>query len=165
MRFPVLETENLFLRKPLPQDFPAQAPGARAWFGVTQTLAHWDTNGYGPFALICKDTDLCLGLAGPWNPANWPEAELVWNLWHANEKPEIAREGVAAAHGFARKTLHWNACVTYLGFANRAGIALAETLGATRDRFAKTPIGRDCLVYRHGTTSGTGTDAGGLRAA
>jgi RimJ/RimL family protein N-acetyltransferase len=150
MRYPVLETENLFLRKPLPQDFPAQTPGARNWYGVTQTLGHWDAQGYGPFALICKDTDLCLGLVGPWNPADHPEAELVWNLWDNRTKSAIAREAIAEAYGFARRTLGWNACVSYLGFANRTGIALAEALGATRDRFADTPLGRDCLVYRHG---------------
>lgn len=149
MRYPVLETDNLFLRKPLPRDFPAQAPGTRDWFGVTQTLAHWDSHGFGPFALICKDTDLCLGLVGPWRPADWPEAELVWHLWDPRTKSDIAREAVAEAYGFARRTLGWDACVTYLGFANRSGIALAETLGATRDRFADTPLGRDCLVYRH----------------
>lgn len=150
MRYPVLETENLFLRKPLPQDFPAQIPGARNWFGVTQTLDHWDAQGFGPFALICKDTDLCLGLVGPWNPTDHPEAELVWNLWDQRTKSEIAREAIAEAYGFARRTLGWGVCVTYLAFANRAGIALAETLGATRDKFADTPLGRDCLVYRHG---------------
>lgn len=154
MRYPVLETENLFLRKPLPQDFPAQAPGVRNWYGVTQTLGHWDAQSFGPFALICKDTDLCLGLVGPWNPTDWPEAELVWQLWDERTKTEIAREAIAAAYAFARRTLGWNACVTYLGFANRTGIALAETLGATRDRFADTPVGRDCLVYRHGTQNG-----------
>ncbi len=149
MRYPVLETRNLFLRKPMTQDFPAQIPGASNWYGVTETFAHWDHHGFGPFALICKDTDLCLGLVGPWHPEDWPEAELVWHLWDARTKSEIAREAITEAYGFARRTLGWDACVSYLGFANRTGIALAEKLGATRDRFADTPLGRDCLVYRH----------------
>ncbi len=153
MRYPVLETEQLFLRKPLPQDFPAQRPGMSDWHGVCQTLIHWDSKAFGPFAMICKNTDLCLGLAGPWNRADWPEAELVWQIWDPTTKAELAREAVTEAFRFARGTLGWNACVTYLGFGNRAGIALAETLGATRDRFADTPLGRDCFVYRHGMPS------------
>lgn len=150
MRYPVLETPHLFLRKPLPQDFPQQRPGARAWYNVAQTLDHWDTHGFGPFAAICKDTDLCLGLVGPWHPTNWPEAELVWHLWDARTKTDLAREAVAEARGFARSTLGWQACVSYLSFANRAGIAVAEALGASRDRFADTPLGRECFVYRFG---------------
>ena len=71
-------------------------------------------------------------------------------MWEQRTKAEIAREAIVEAYGFARRTLGWDACVTYLGFANRAGIALAETIGAKRDRFADTPVGRDCLVYRHG---------------
>lgn len=160
MRYPVLETENLFLRKPLPQDFPAQTPGARDWHGVASVLDHWDARGFGPFALICKNTDLCLGLAGPWSPLDWPEAELVWHLWDRRTTDALVTEAAREAQGFARSTLGWDIYVSYVAFANRAGQTLAETLGAVRDRFAETPVGRDCLVYRHGVADrGHGTGA------
>jgi len=148
MRYPVLETDNLFLRKPLPQDFPSQRPGTSGWQGLVPVLGHWDTHGFGPFALICKNTDLCLGLAGPYAPAGWPEGELVCHFWDSGRDGDFAREATLATREFAAGHLGWRGCVSYVGFANRAAIALAEALGAVRDRFAETPTGRDCFVYR-----------------
>lgn len=156
MRYPVLETPHLFLRKPTLGDLLAAEGVLPRWAATAGLLHHWDAQGHGPFAVLCKRTARVLGLAGPWSPEGWPEPELVWHLW--TDADTRTTEAARAARGFVQTGLGWVTCVSYLGFSDRAGIATAAALGATRDRFADTPAGRDCLVYRH-------LDTGVLRRA
>jgi RimJ/RimL family protein N-acetyltransferase len=52
------------------------------------------------------------------------------------------------AHAF--RDLGWTTAVSYIDPDNARSIALAERLGAVRDRGARQPVfDKPCLVYRH----------------
>lgn len=164
---PVLETDRLILRAPGPQDWlPFRAflanprstfirggearDDAQAWRAFCHVTGSWVARGYGSFIITLKGDDLALGLTGPWHPIDWPERELGWTLWSdAAEGQGIAREAAFAARAHAFRDLGWDTAVSYIDPANARSIALAERLGATRDRDAAWPGEKPLLVYRH----------------
>lgn len=164
---PMLETERLILRAPLPQDYPAWEPfflsprgtfigggpghdAGRAWRAFASIIGHWAIRGCGPFVLSRRADGAPLGACGPWFPELWPEREIGWTLWDpANEGRGIMAEaaGAVIAHAFA--DLGWNTAVSYIDPKNARSIALAERLGAAPDPDAVVPDEDDTLVYRH----------------
>ncbi len=163
---PVLETERLILRAPQGSDFDgwtAFATSERsrfiggphdravAWRAWGHVIGHWAMRGYGMFVLADRTApDAPLGMAGPWYPEGWPEREVGWTLWtDGAEGKGLAREAAKAALCYVFDTLGWDTAVSYIRPENARSIALAERLGARRDRGASCPDGKSCLVYRH----------------
>ena len=163
---PVIETERLILRAPGPQDWPAwrafmasdQARFIRtgtpndadAWRAFGHFIGHWILRGFGMFVFAPKKQDSAIGMAGPWHPEGWPEGEIAWALWSAqDEGMGYAIEAVQAARGYAYDILGWPTAVSYIDPANARSVALAERLDATRDLRAAHPGDTPCAVYRH----------------
>jgi RimJ/RimL family protein N-acetyltransferase len=161
-----LETDRLILRAPRGDDFEAWAAFATsdrarhiggphdravAWRAWGHVIGHWAMRGYGMFVLADKSApDSPLGMAGAWYPEGWPERELGWTLWSDRaEGRGFAREATEASRAHAFGTLGWTTAVSYIHPANSRSVALAERLGAVRDRDALCPDGKDCFVYRH----------------
>src|SRR5213080_3840828 len=69
------------------------------WRVVATFLGHWTMRGYGPFAVQERSSGAFVGHIGPWDPAGWPDLELVWTIdrqwWGRGFAPEAAR---AARH-------------------------------------------------------------------
>jgi RimJ/RimL family protein N-acetyltransferase len=165
---PVLETERLTLRAPQGSDWPhwhsfmhsdrarfigggaGQKP-ADLWRAFGHVIGHWAMRDYGMFVFSFKGDDTPLGLAGPWCPEGWPEREIGWAAWSAAvEGKGLVAEAARAARRHAFGTLGWDTAVSYIDPDNARSIALAERLGATRDRTARMPHwDKPCLVYRH----------------
>lgn len=166
---PVLETERLVLRAPAARDWehwrdffmsersrwirsgapePEEALAWRAWAGV---IGHWVMRGWGSFVITTHDSDRGLGMTGPWAPINWPEYEIGWTMWSAeNEGKGLMAEAAAAARDHAFRTLGWKTAVSYIAPANTRSRALAERLGAVIDpNAAPFPGDAEALVYRH----------------
>lgn len=160
-----LETDRLTLRRPKPLDLDAftafvanersiyvrrdEKPGT-AFRGFAHILGHWTIRGFGLYAFTLKDDDVCMGWAGPFFPAGWPEHEFGWHVWDAeNEGKGYVREAVEAARAACFQHMGWSSAVSYINPANARSIALAERLGAVRDDTAATPDDDPCLVYRH----------------
>lgn len=171
-----LQTERLILRRLAPRDADgyiafcrsrrarfAGGPrsAAAAWREFAGELGHWDLRGYGMFAVTERGgDDTCLGLVGPWYPADWPEREVGWLIWAGAEGKGYAAEAARAclAHVFGR--LGWETAVSYIDEGNTRSIALAERLGASRDDAAPTPSAcADTLVFRHARAAWTGEAA------
>lgn len=177
---PVLETDRLVLRAPGPQDWPAWRAmigserasfiggpvwDGKAWRAFGHIIGHWVMRGYGSFVFTRRGDDLALGMTGPWYPAGWPEQELGWSVWHSDiEGQGLAFEAAAAARAHAFHHLGWQTAVSYIHPDNARSIALAERLGAVRDRDAAVPedsepeasedAGQRTLVYRHPAPEG-----------
>lgn len=165
---PVLETERLTLRAPVGGDWPHwrsfhhsdrarfvgggpdQKPGT-AWRAFGHAIGHWAMRGFGMFVFTLKGDDTPIGMAGPWFPESWPERELGWTVWsQAAEGRGLVAEAARAARNHAFTTLGWTTAVSYIDPDNARSIALAERLGAVRDRAAaRPPFDAPCLVYRH----------------
>jgi len=167
---PVLETERLILRAPQGGDWPhwrsfyqsdrarfvgggttEPKPGAY-WRAFGHLTGHWVMRGFGMFVFCLKgQEDLPLGMVGPWYPDGWPERELGWTAWsQAVEGKGLVAEAARAAREHAFRDLGWTTAVSYIDSENARSIALAERLGAVRDRAAATPVfDHPCIVYRH----------------
>jgi len=168
----VLRTDRLILRAPSAADWPAfnaflASPRAdfirssgydpqQTWRAFGHIIGHWVLRGFGQFVFAGKDTpDRPLGMAGPWFPEGWPEREIGWTIWDgAAEGRGYAFEAARAALARAFDTLGWDTAVSYVAPENRRSAALAERLGATRDRSAVWPGDKPVLVYRHPQTGG-----------
>ena len=164
---PTLETERLTLRGPAMEDFEpwaafAMSDRARhiggpytygtAWRAFCHVAGQWALRGYGSFIFCLKGSDTPLGMSGPWHPADYPEREIGWTIWAAeNEGKGYAYEAAQAGRRYAYDTLGWPTAVSYIEKGNTNSVALAERLGATLDPDAQAPHDNDpnVLVYRH----------------
>ncbi len=163
---PILETANLILRRPAPRDYPGyrafmmsdRASGAggpcperQVWRDMCGRLGHWTMLGYGMWSVTRNGDDTALGFVGPWTPADWPETEIGWTIWRAeNEGTGTAFEAARAAITHAWEVLKLATIVSYMDHDNTRSAALAERLGAAVDPDAAQPRPDEpCLIYRH----------------
>lgn len=162
----VLETDRLILRRPAPRDWDGfrefalsdRAAGIGgpfslrdAWRVFCAELGHWTLLGDGMWAVTVKGDDTARGFIGPWHPIDWPENEVGWTIWRAeDEGTGIATEAARAAIDHAYDVLGWDTVVSYVGADNPRSAALAEKLGAVVDPDAQQPRPETpYLIYRH----------------
>lgn len=159
MKYPVLETDRLFLRCPTAEDqrglvaqlskpmICATAPvkSRPSWCQMAAMSASWEVSGAGLFALIRKGSDKPIGLVGPWTPPNWPEPELGWAVWDDDPFLSHTAEGIAAVRGFAATRLRWSDLASFVDCDK--GAALLVQMGCLDDPFALTRDGAQ--VFRH----------------
>lgn len=162
---PVLTTGRLVLRAPVAGDWPhwrafALSDRSRfltdydeplAWRAFCHLIGMWVTRGFGSFVFHEKGSREPLGMAGPWYPVDWPEAEIGWSVWSPGaEGKGYAFEAAEATVAHAFGTLGWQTAVSYIDPQNARSIALAQRLGARQDVDAAVPDPSDpCLVFRH----------------
>lgn len=162
---PVLETERLRLRAPLPADFEAWAaykatdrarftggPQDRpqAWRGFCGLIGHWAVRGYGMFMLTRPGSDAALGLVGPWFPEGWPGREIGWMLFDpADEGQGLAQEAALAARAHAYDVLGWSTAISLIDPDNGPSAALARRLGCVAEGMAPLPGFGSAEVWRH----------------
>lgn len=160
---PVIETKRLVLRGPEPGDYPdfratfssyrSRFMGGplnpyESWMLYAAEIGHWRIRGFGMWMFHDKASGRPLGMAGGWQPASWPEAEIAWIIWPETAGRGYALEATDAARRYFYETLGWDGAVSYLDPKNLDSIRLAERLGATRDVEARTVDGND-VCYRH----------------
>lgn len=163
MEIPRLETDRLILRPHRESDFPAIAQffadpvsqfyggpvaGDEAWRKLAMYAGHWSLRGYGPWALERKDTGAFVGQAGPWYPEGWIEPEITWAIVPGQYGHGFATEGARRALHAAYDLFGWTTAVSVIAVANPASIAVAERLGARREREIDYRYGPG-LLYRH----------------
>ena len=164
---PVLTTDRLTLRGPAlgdldtfvefyTSDRSAYVGGPltkdAAWRLFATEIGHWHLRGFGMWTVTLNGDDTALGMVGCWYPDGWPEREVGWLLWPDAEGKGFAFEAAQAALTHAFGTLGWHTAVSYIDAPNTRSVALAERLGATLDKAARTPEfddGAEVLVYRH----------------
>lgn len=159
---PTLHTDRLTLRPYHRSDFDAYAcfmssdravhmdgplDRDQAWTWFTNDIATWALYGFGSLA-IEMDGRLA-GSVGLVHPPHFPEPECGWFLYDGFTGQGLATEAgrTMIDHTFASTPL--KSIVSYIGAQNATSIRVAEKLGATQDRGAKTPQSEDTLVFRH----------------
>ncbi|MEO0883419.1 MAG: GNAT family N-acetyltransferase [Pseudomonadota bacterium] len=120
-----------------------------AWDLFASGAGRWQLVGYGAWTIECKDTERAAGFVSLNYPIIENEAELGYGLYSGFEGRGLASEAAQCALAYARDTLGWRECVSYISEDNPASIRLAERLGATLDRNAVSPEEDNTLVYRH----------------
>jgi RimJ/RimL family protein N-acetyltransferase len=144
---PILETERLILRAPLPEDFDAWAefaadeetmrhlggvqPRAVAWRGICSVAGAWAIRGFSMFSVIEKASGRWVGRLGPWQPEGWPGTEVGWGLSRQAWGKGYATEGAAACMDYAFDVLGWSEAIHTIEPENRASQAVARRLGST----------------------------------
>ena len=160
---PVLRTERLRLRAPVPADFEHWAeyfasprsvheggPKDRlsAWQHWAADVALWVLKGYGPFGVEDRATGAYLGEVGLYHGEGYPAPELGWFVVPAAEGRGIALEAARAVLAWVRETFDWPHVTNIIEPANSRSIALGLRLGGVID--ATLPgIDPGDVVIRH----------------
>ena len=121
-----LTTERLVLRHPTLGDLP-------------ECVAFWSSEG----------SDRAVGFVGPWQPVNYPEPEIGWNLWEeALEGMGLAFEAATAARDWFFATSGHSTAVSYTHPDNHRSHRLCARPGAVHD--PETPqLDPPERIYRH----------------
>ncbi|MBL8489122.1 MAG: GNAT family N-acetyltransferase [Rhodocyclaceae bacterium] len=109
---------------------------------------HWERRGYGPYVLEETATGQVLGIAGPWYPKEWPEAEIKWALARRHWGRGFAAEAARAVQAMAAVHLPGLRLISLIHADNAPSIALALAVGARFER-AMDFRGGTYHVYRH----------------
>ncbi|MEM8635796.1 MAG: GNAT family N-acetyltransferase [Pseudomonadota bacterium] len=120
-----------------------------AWDLFASGAGRWQLVGYGAWTIECLQTGRPAGLVSLNYPIIENERELGYGLYSGFEGRGLATTAAKLALAFARESLLWNGCVSYISENNLASINLVERLGATRDLEAVSPEDDNTLVYRH----------------
>ena len=161
---PRFETERLILRAPGVADTAAMMDflaSDRAefyggpmnaydgWHKFSAYAGQWVLRGYGMFSIALKDSDQCIGMAGPFHPDHFHEPEMSWLLTSAEfEGKGYAAEACLAVLDHLFTTHGWDSVVSYIDRANSASRKLAERLGAHFEA-AMDKLVPNCDSYRH----------------
>ena len=155
---PVLRTERLTLRAPVPGDLHAYQAfnavsdltvgsyrGGRTEAEVAARLQHdidhWPAKGFGMWLLRLTGADAVLGGAGLNHPDDWPSHELTWWLMPAARGTGYATEASRAVITWAYDTLGWPVVETHMRDENAPARKLATRLGGTVVRREVFPDG------------------------
>jgi RimJ/RimL family protein N-acetyltransferase len=152
---PVLTTERLILRPPMPEDFDNWAKfcadpetmthlggikqRAEAWREMCMQRGAWYIRGFGMFSMILRDTGEWIGRTGPWNPEGWPGTEVGWGVLGEYAGKGYAREAAIASMDYAFDVLGWEQVIHTINPENFASIALAERLGSRHQGRTRLP--------------------------
>lgn len=164
MTAPTLTTARLVLRKPSMSDLPEcvafwSSDRCRMMGGpispeetamsLQKVIDLWDLRGFGLFALTLNGSDRAVGFAGPWQPLNYPESEIGWNLWDGElEGKGLAFEAALAARDWFFATSGHTTAVSYTHPDNHRSHRLCAHLGAVHDPDA-LQLDPPERIYRH----------------
>ena len=163
-----IETERLLLRLPVADDAEPfleihQDPGVIARQQVTLTappggievgarnvdrmLRHWDTLGYGQWAVVERATARVIGCVGFQHPES-AEVELGWIMRRSRWGNGFATEAARAAIDWAWRTGTLDYVMSLIGKDNPASIRVATKIGQRLEGEGICPSsGENMLIY------------------
>ncbi len=146
MNGPILFTERLLLRPPLPEDFEGWAAfqadpeatrfvgGAQlrapAWRSFCAMAGAWQIRGFAMFSMIERDSGRWIGRTGPWQPEGWPGTEVGWGVLPEFAGRGYAYEAAVASMDYAVDVLGWTDIIHTIDPGNLPSIRLAQRLGS-----------------------------------
>ncbi|MGC1430322.1 MAG: GNAT family N-acetyltransferase [Albidovulum sp.] len=161
---PTLQTERLTLRGPEARDYEPIAaffaddvrsrgfggPQNRneAWRWFASMIGHWVLHGYS-FWILDTRAGETVGMVGIWGPEGWPEPELGWVMFENGEGKGYAYEAALAVRAHAYQNLGFTTLSSNIFPGNTRSIALAERMGAVREREYDNVTHGTEIVYRH----------------
>lgn len=164
-----IETKRLLLRLPVPDDAEPfveihQDPEVLAHKRVTLTsppggieagvrnvdrmLRHWDSRGYGQWAVVEKATARVIGCVGLIQPDNWTGIDLGWIIRRSRWGNGFATEAAAAAIDWAWSIDSIDHIMSLIGADNAASIRVATKIGEHFEGEGISPFsGEKVLIY------------------
>jgi RimJ/RimL family protein N-acetyltransferase len=150
---PTLETARLILRPPVLDDLDAWTAfsadpevtrfvggvqsRSQTWRILNTMIGSWVSQGFAMWSVIEKDSGRWIGRMGPWQPADWPTAEVGWGLAREAQGKGYALEAAVAAVDFAVGTLGWDQIDHCIDPDNIPSQRVAAKLGARPYRSGK----------------------------
>ncbi|WP_300071845.1 GNAT family N-acetyltransferase [uncultured Ruegeria sp.] len=156
---PVIQTRRLVLRAPTLDDLPVWTSICKESFGDTEQEAWtefsyytsgWLLHGHGLFSVTLKKDDQVVGfviLGLEWDDQ---EPELGYMFRAEHRMKGYATEACTAVRDFGFDLLGSGQFVSYVSQSNTRSNALAERLGALRDKTAEGAFDNDQHVWRYG---------------
>ena len=145
-----LEDIHLYFSDPVATKYTVAKSFSRleTWRDLCVKIGHWHVKGYGPYAMVEKQSNRVIGISGFWFPYDWPEAEIMWALVRQYWGKGFAREATLAVQAVAKKHLPDLPLISFINCENQRSINLALRVGAT---FEKQTSFRNGLwnIYRH----------------
>jgi len=143
----MLETERLWLRPPIAEDFDGFAefmgnsesarfvggvqPRPIAWRSFLQLAGSWEILGFTMFSVLEKETGAWIGRVGPWMPEGWPGTEVGWGILPQHWGQGFATEAAVATIDWAFDALGWDEVIHVIAPENLASRRVATKLGST----------------------------------
>jgi RimJ/RimL family protein N-acetyltransferase len=165
----VIETSRLLLRLPELADAEAflaihQDPEVVAAKHVTLTeplggvevavrnidriLRHWESRGYGQWAVVHKATGQVIGCVGFYSPGGWPGIDLGWIIHRSHWGNGFATEAGRAATRWAWDGSQIDHIISLIAPDNLQSIRIATKIGQAFEREDADPIhGETVHVY------------------
>jgi len=150
---PTIETARLILRPPVLDDLDAWTAfsadpevtrfvggvqsRSQTWRILNTMIGSWVSQGFAMWSVIEKDSGRWIGRMGPWQPADWPTAEVGWGLARAAQGKGYAVEAGAAATDFCFDVLGWTQVDHCIDPGNTPSQKVAARLGAKPYRSGK----------------------------
>ena len=114
---------------------------------VDRMLRHWDTRGYGQWAVVERATARVIGCVGFLHPEN-AALELGWIFRRSRWGNGFATEAGRAAIDWAFRTGRIDYVMSLIGKDNRASIRVATKIGQRFERESISPLdGQQVLIY------------------
>lgn len=119
-----------------------------SWRAMSSMVGHWYLRGFGPYAMVEKESDTVIGITGLWYPNDWPEPEIKWALAPAYWGQGFASEGARAVQAMAKQYLPDISLISFIHSDNHASRQLAEAVGCQLEK--EVPFrGAVWCIYRH----------------
>ena len=119
-----------------------------SWRAMSSMVGHWYLRGYGPYAMVEKETNQLIGITGLWYPNDWPEPEIKWALVPDYTGQGFASEGARAIQKMVKQRLSETPLISFIHSDNQPSRQLAEAIGCHLEK--EVPFrGSVWCIYRH----------------
>jgi RimJ/RimL family protein N-acetyltransferase len=146
-----LETERLHLRQFTLDDWQhlcemfsdeecvrftvgAPQPDYITWRSLAGYLGHWVLRGFGPYAVVLKETGEMIGPVGMWYPGDWPEPEIKYSITRRFWGKGYVTEAGRAVQKAAREVLGRDRLISLIATGNVNSQAVAKRLGGVNEK-------------------------------
>lgn len=152
---PTLETQRLWLRPPVAEDFDGfcemhsdeeamrfvggTSSPALTWRLMRQIAGAWALDGFFMFSVIEKASGQWIGRIGPIYPHGWPGREVGWGLKRSAQGKGYAVEAAAATVDYVFDVLGWDEVIHVIDPENIPSQRVAQKLGSVNRGPGKLP--------------------------
>ena len=106
----------------------------QTWRTLAAYIGHWQLRGYGPYAVVEKETNRMIGPVGLWYPGDWPEPEIKWSLAKEFWGKGYASEAAIAVKEMAFRVLKRDRLISLILPQNEKSKNLAKKIGGSFEK-------------------------------
>ena len=115
---------------------------------IARKLRHWESRGYGQWAVVEKATGRVIGCVGFYYPEGWPGVDLNWILHRSRRGNGFATEACRAALQWAWQSGRIDHVISLISPDNLPSIRIATRIGEQFERADVDPIdGLEVHIY------------------